>query len=626
MKKIIPLFLLVLLITMIQVSAQISNPLSDKAPGTILEMEPSCWWVGMKNADVQLMVYGNQIGTYSPSVSVRGVTISKVEKVENPNYLFVTLTISGIAKPGKIDLLFKNNSGEVHFLYELKERRKGSALRQGFTAADVIYLLMPDRFSNGNPANDSIPGMGDEVNRKKPNARHGGDIAGIENHLDYFNELGVTALWINPLLENKMPSASYHGYAITDFYKVDARFGTNEDYARLSSKTHAKGLKMIMDMVFNHCGLKHYWLNDLPERNWVHQWPTFTRSNFRSTILNDPYATVSDANQMTDGWFDTSMPDLNQQNPRLATYLIQNSIWWTEYADLDGIRMDTYPYSDKTFLASWCQSVLNEYPSFNIVGETWTSTQPNIAYWQANAKTHDGYNSYLPSVMDFPLTFAMEKAFDENEGWDTGMAKLYGTLTQDFVYPDPMNLLTFVDNHDVSRFNRTKDTTLNRFKMAMAFLLTTRGIPQLYYGTEILMTGNKSGGDGRLRNDFPGGWLGDKINAFTVDGRTGMKKEAFDYLSRLLKWRKGSDAVARGKLIHYVPNNGVYVYARFTDKERVIVILNNGTKTHNLSIEKYAEVFSGSVNLKDVVSGKEYSLNKQLSVEARSAMVLVVKK
>ena len=625
MKKSI-LFCLILMMTILQVSAQTTNPFSDMPQGKILRVEPACWWIGMKNTNVQLLVYGNQIGKYKPSLSALGVVISKVENVENLNYLFVTLTINGKAKPGKIDLQFKKESKVEHFLYELKERRKGSALRQGFTSADVIYLLMPDRFANGNPSNDSITGMGDEVNRKKPNARHGGDIEGIDKHLDYFNELGVTALWINPLLENKMPAASYHGYAITDFYKVDARFGTNEDYVRLSANVHSKGLKMIMDMVFNHCGLKHYWLSDMPEKDWIHQWPNFTRSNFRSTILNDPYATDYDAKLMTDGWFDTTMPDLNQQNPRLATYLIQNSIWWTEYADLDGIRMDTYPYSDKTFLSNWCKSILNEYPLFNVVGETWTSTPANIAYWQANAKTVDGYNSNLPTVMDFPLMYAMGKAFDEQEGWDTGMTGIYGALTQDFLYPNPMNLLTFVDNHDLSRFNRTKDSTLNRFKMAMAFLLTTRGIPQLYYGTEILMTGDKSGGDGRIRNDFPGGWAGDKVNAFSAEGRTGMRKEAFDYLSRLLKWRKGSDAVARGKLIHYVPTNDVYVYARYTDKERVIVVLNNGTQAHNLSIEKYAEVFAGATEVNDVITGKDYKLNKQLNVEPRSAMVLVVKK
>jgi len=625
MKKCL-LISLLLLMSMLQVLSQTTNPLSDLSVGKILKVEPSCWWVGMKNADVQLLVYGNQIGSYTPSLSAQGVVISKVERVENLNYLFVTLTIDVKAQPGKIDLQFKKDNKVEHFSYELKERRKGSALRQGFTSADVIYLLMPDRFANGNPTNDSIAGMGDEVNRKKPNARHGGDIAGIDQHLDYFNELGVTALWINPLLENKMPAASYHGYAITDFYKVDARLGTNEEYVRLSRDAHTKGLKMIMDMVFNHCGLNHYWLHDMPEKDWIHQWATFTRSNFRSTILNDPYATGYDAKLMTDGWFDTTMPDLNQQNPHLATYLIQNSIWWTEYADLDGIRMDTYPYSDKTFLSNWCKSLLHEYPSFNIVGETWTSTPANIAYWQANARTVDGYNSNLPTVMDFPLMYAMGKAFDEPEGWDSGMNEIYGVLTQDFIYPNPMNLLTFVDNHDLDRFNRAKDSTLNRYKMAMAFLLTTRGIPQLYYGTEILMTGDKSRGDGRIRNDFPGGWAGDTINAFTAEGRTGMKKEAFDYLSRLLKWRKGSEAVAKGKLIHYVPNNDLYVYARYTNKDRVIVVLNNGKQSRNLSIEKYAEVFAGINLVTDVITGKEYKLNKQLNIDPRSAMVLVVKK
>ena len=596
-----------------------------QSPSIIERIEPTCWWVGMKNPEVQLMVHGNGIAAYMPSVKANGIVISKVEKVENPNYLFITLNISAKAQAGKFNISFKKSSEVILYPYELKERRKNSAQRKSFTAQDVIYLLMPDRFSNGNPANDYVASLGDSLDRSKPNARHGGDIAGIENHLDYFNDLGVTALWINPLLENKMKVLSYHGYAITDFYNVDARFGNNQDYVRLSVKAHAKGLKMIMDMIFNHCGTGHFWMNDMPEKDWFHQWPQFTRSNFRSTILNDPYATKADADLMTDGWFDTVMPDFNQQNPRVATYLIQNSIWWIEYADLDGIRMDTYPYSDKDFLARWCKEVLHEYPSFNMVGETWTQTAPNISYWQANSKLGNGYNSHLSSVMDFPLMYAINQGFSEPEGWDTGLNRIYGVLTQDFVYPDPMNLLIFVDNHDLSRFYKAKGDSLDRYKLAMTFLLTTRGIPQIYYGTEILMTGEKSQGDGRLRNDFPGGWDEDKVNAFTKEGRTMIQNDAFDFMRDLLKWRQHSEAIGKGKLIHYVPEDGVYVYARYTDNERVIVVLNNSTQPKNIKLDRYEEVFKGSKSFYDVLNHKEITLNKQLKVASRSEAVLVVK-
>jgi glycosidase len=616
MKKFTLLFLLILFVM---------NVSMGQTPSAIDRIEPTNWWVGMKNHEVQLMVHGKDIATYAPSITGTDVKVLKVEKTDNPNYLFIDLYVSEKATAGKFNISFKKGGDVLTYPYELKERRKNSTQRKSFTAQDVIYLLMPDRFSNGNPANDNIASFGDSVNRSKPNARHGGDIAGIANHLDYFNDLGVTALWINPLLENKMKVLSYHGYAITDFYHVDARFGNNQDYVRLSAKAHAKGLKMIMDMIFNHCGSGHYWMNDMPEKDWFHQWPVFTRSNFRSTILNDPYATKADADKMTNGWFDTVMPDFNQQNPHVANYLIQNSIWWIETADLDGIRMDTYPYSDKDFLARWCKDVRHEYPNFNMVGETWTSTAPNISYWQADSKLGNGYNSHLPSVMDFPLMYAINQAFDEPEGWDTGLNRVYGALTQDFVYPDPMNLLIFADNHDLSRFYKAKGDSLDRYKLAMTFLLTTRGIPQIYYGTEILMSGDKSQGDGRLRNDFPGGWTEDKVNAFTAEGRTKAQNEAFEFMSNLLKWRQHSEAIGKGKLIHYVPEDGVYVYARYTDKERVIVVLNNSALPKNIKLDRYTEVFKGSKSFYDVLNNKDITLNKQLKIESRSAVVLVVK-
>ena len=420
-------------------------------------VEPPSWWTGFNNRSLQLMVHGTNIGLTTPVIRHNGIVIVKTHTVLNPNYLFLDLTISESAKPGIFTILFRQGEKTVlEYPYRLDARKPGSAERSSFTSADVIYLLMPDRFSNGDPSNDNFPGMKEQCDRSNPDARHGGDIKGITDHTGYLKDLGITAVWSTPLLENNMEKYSYHGYAITDYYRTDPRFGTNEDYLALAAKLHREGLKIIMDMVFNHCGLGHWWMKDLPTEDWVNRFPEFTRTNYRVGTVTDPYHSVFDSITFQTGWFDNSMPDLNQNNPFVAKYFIQNGIWWIEYAGLDGIRLDTYPYSFKNFMADWDKAILAEYPKFNIVGECWSTTPDGIAYWQKDARNADGYNSHLPSVFDFALYDAIRLGFSEKDGWNNGLTRLYDILAQDFVYPDPSDIIVFADNHDVNRFLSTQ--------------------------------------------------------------------------------------------------------------------------------------------------------------------------
>ncbi|HOA09325.1 MAG TPA: glycoside hydrolase family 13 protein [Tenuifilaceae bacterium] len=612
MKK--PLILMLMLIAACSMNVNSQN---------IKRVEPPCWWVGMKNPRLQLMIYGSNINQAQVGISDSRVTLESVDKTENPNYLFLNLAINENAEPGAFNITFKFPKGKPRVVaYELKERKQGSSERIGFNNSDVIYLVFPDRFSNGNPANDSIKGFSDKYNRNDPYGRHGGDIQGIINHLDYFNQLGVTALWLNPILENNQPSTSYHGYAITDFYKVDPRLGDNELYRKFSQMAHERGLKVVKDMVFNHCGSSHWWMNDLPMHDWINQFPQFTRTNYRIPTTFDPHASTVDSSLMADGWFDLTMPDLNQRNPYMATYLIQNSIWWIEYADLNGIRMDTHPYCDKHFMSRWCAAVMSEYPNFSIVGETWVNYPDWVAYWQKDAHNQDGYNSNLKVAMDFPLMFAMHKAFDEKDGWDTGLARLYEILAHDFVYPSPNNLLIFADNHDIGRFHRDSSLALGRLKLAMAFLLTTRGIPEIYYGTEIILPGDDAKGHGDIRRDFPGGWEGDLKSAFTTDGRTNRQNEIFNYISTILNWRKTASAVHSGKLTHFIPENEVYVYFRFDDKQTVMVILNNGYQPKMLETARFSEMMKGKNSAVDIISGKVFDNLEKIQLSPRSALIL----
>lgn len=580
----------------------------------------------MKNPELQLLVHGKGIGKAEVQLQYPGVKLVSVDRVESPNYLFINLLIDENAKPGNFDISFKiDNENAVKYNYQLLERREGSAQRKGFDASDVIYLLFPDRFANGNPSNDAVEGMPDKLDRSDLYARHGGDIQGIINNLDYIKELGMTSIWVNPVLESNQPWQSYHGYAITDFYRIDARHGTNETYQQFVDESHKRDLKVIKDMIFNHVGSKHWWVDDLPSNDWLNQWPEFTRTNYRIPATFDPHASNFDKKLMEDGWFDTHMPDLNQRNPYLAKYLIQNSIWWVEYANLDGIRMDTHPYPEKGFMANWVNAVMTEYPNFNVVAETWINYPAWTAYWQKGANNRDGFDSGVPTVMDFPLCYAMNKAFDEKDGWDTGLLRLYEILAHDFLYADPLSVLIFPDNHDMSRFMKSKDMAFGRFKLGMAFLLTTRGIPQIYYGTEILMDGDDTNGHGVLRKDFPGGWLGDKRSAFTAEGRTKKENEAWSYLSNLLNWRKSATAIHNGKLIHFIPNDEVYVYFRQNNEQTVMVILHNGFQPKVLKTERFNEVLSKFKGGIDILTGKKLENFDKIQLSPRTAMVIELK-
>jgi neopullulanase len=616
MKKVVHLFFVSLISLWLSLGSLFAQ--IDK-----LRIEPPNWWAGMECSELQLMVHGEDIGFTRPVLHYPGVQLKETVMVENANYLFLNLELHPVVKPGKFTISFvKGKETVFQYTYELREREAGSANRQGFNNSDVIYLLMPDRFANGDPSNDNVRGYHEKANRKNPNGRHGGDLAGIADKLDYFEELGVSTLWLNPVQENNMPAYSYHGYAITDFYKVDARFGTNEDFRLLTKKMNERGLKMVMDMVFNHYGTGHCWMNELPMENWIHQWPEFTRSNYRGGTITDPYASEADKELMLKGWFDTSMADINQDNPFVANYLIQNSIWWIEYAGLSGIRMDTYPYSYKDFMARWMQRLHQEYPHFSVVGEAWLNVAPQVAYWQDNDRNHDGFRSHLDIVFDFPLKYAITDAFNEGNGWSTGVARLYESLSLDYLYNDPYNMVVFADNHDADRIFTCLGEDMRKLKMAMTFMMTVRGIPQIYYGTEILMTGWEHDGHGLIREDFPGGWPGDKVNAFSHEGRTAEQNDAFDFISLLTNWRKGKEVIHYGQLKHYIPEDGIYVYFRYNEDESVMVILNNNDKNKTLKTRRFAENLEGYRTGTDVLHRTYFDNLSEIGLPPMSARII----
>ncbi len=589
---------------------------------TLNRVEPPFWWSGFKNPALQLMIYGDGISTTKPEITYPGVTLVSSTSVENPNYLFLNLQLSPDVKSGKFEILFKQNGKTVvSSSYELKPREKGSAQRVGFNSTDVMYLIMPDRFANGDPSNDSKDDQLDKANRNDPNGRHGGDIKGIQDHLDYIKENGYTALWINPVLENNMPQVSYHGYSTTDFYKVDSRFGTNDDYRQLSSEAKKRGIKMVMDMIFNHCGLSHWWMKDMPMKDWINGYPNYRITNHKKATVQDPYVSHSDESEFTDGWFVPSMPDLNQRNPYMATYLIQNSIWWIENVGLDGIRMDTYPYPDKEMMANWTRQVMEEYPNFNMVGEEWNTNPAAVAFWQKGKINPNGYISSLTSLMDFPIQNAIVKSM--NEGW--GFNHLYETLAQDFQYPKADNLVVFAENHDTERYFSAIGENIPKLKAAMTFLMTTRGIPQVYNGGEILMTGLKNDGDGKMRKDFPGGWQDDAVNGFTGAGLTADQKEFQQFLKQLVNWRKNKSLIHHGKLKHYFPMDNMYVYFRYDDKESIMVILNTNTQNKTLNTVRFAESLQGFTSGKEVISGAQFNDLNSIIVPGKTSLILELK-
>ena len=594
----------------------------------IERVEPAFWWVGMKNPQVQLLVHGTEICNRQVFIQYPGIKILKVNRVCSPNYLFVSLEINPkITKAGKFDILFKQpDKADLSFTYELKNRRIDSAKREGFNSSDVVYLLMPDRFANGDPTNDNVDSQPEKANRSLDNGRHGGDIKGMQDHLDYIRELGATAIWCTPVQENNYDKATYHGYAISDYYKIDPRLGNNDQYNDFVAASHQKGLKVIMDMVSNHCGIWAWWMNDLPMEDWIHQWPTYTQSNFKFTTIKDIHAANIDKKLFMDGWFDKTMPDMNQQNTYFWTYFIQNSIWWVEQANLDGIRMDTYPFNDRDAMAKWAKAITDEYPHFNIVGETGLYNSTDNAFWQKDATNKLNYNSQLPTVMDFVLQTAITTCFNEhgNPWEDLGMNRIYNTIANDYLYANINNILIFAENHDTQRFNNLVKGDLTKFKMAMSFLMTTRGIPQIYYGSEIGMTGNKDKSDGDIRRDFPGGWQGDSINAFSANGRTTAQNEYFNFLAKLLNWRKSKPVIHNGLLMQYVPENDTYVYFRYNDTETIMVIINNNETEQTLRTDRFVERLKGYTSGVDVITGKTYDLKSNLTIAKKTALILEV--
>ena len=590
----------------------------------IQRVEPPFWYAGMHNPELQILFYGKNIAENEVTVS-NGISIKSIQKTENPNYLFITIDTKGIAAQEIVFSFSKNKKVIFTKKYTLKQRKENSASRKSYDASDMIYLIMPDRFANGNPKNDSQKSLAETANRNNPSGRHGGDIEGIIQNLDYIQELGATALWPTPLCEDNDPQGSYHGYGQSDVYKIDPRYGTNEDYLKLTAELHKRDMKLIMDYVTNHWGAKHWMLNDLPTYDWIHQFPGYAQTNYRMATQFDTNASKIDAKMCMDGWFVKSMPDLNQSNPLVLNYLIQNAIWWIEYADLDGFRVDTYSYNDKIGIAKWTKAITDEYPNFNIVGEVWMHDQAQMAYWQKDSKLGaiQNYNSYLPSVMDFTLHNATSVAFNENQAdWDKGLMRIYDNFTNDFLYPNPNNILTFVENHDTQRFNEIYKKDFKKYQMAMALIATVRGIPQLYYGSEIAMAGNKNEGDGAIRLDFPGGWNGDSNNAFTQKGRTAEQQQFFDFTSKLFQWRKTNEAVHFGKMTHYIPENNVYVYFRYTDKKTVIVVLNNNLTSSAINPKRFQENIKDFKFGKDVLSGKTVDLKSEFNVEGQSVWVL----
>jgi len=594
---------------------------------SIDRVEPMFWWVGMKNPNLQLMVHGENIASTKVEMDYPGVRLESVDRVQNPNYLFLNLIIGEQAQPGIFNISFLDDHNKsATYSYELKTRKKGSSKRVGFNSSDVIYLITPDRFANGNPDNDNMPGMIEQANRSDKDGRHGGDLQGIIDHLDYIQKMGFTSIWITPVLENNMPRTSYHGYAITDYYKVDPRFGSNEQYHELSADLKKRGMKLIMDMVFNHCGSSHWWMDDLPMPDWINNYPDIKITSNRRTVNEDPHASKIDRWEMVDGWFVKEMPDLNQRNPFLANYLIENSIWWIEYAGLSGIRQDTWPYPDKYMMAEWTKRVLEEYPNFNIVGEEYTTNPAIVSYWQKGQTNTDGFQCDLPSLMDFPLQNAVANAMRDSDTWDKGLIEIYDALANDFLYPDPNSLVVFPDNHDMQRIYTQLDEKADLDKMVMAFYLTTRGIPQIYYGTEILKASPGPKDDGIIRSDFPGGWAGDSINAFTGVGLTGAQKDMQNYMRTILNWRKNDEAMHSGKLMHFVPKDGLYVYFRYNDDETVMVVLNKNKEEKELTTDRFQEITKGFTHGTDIISSTKIEDISKFSVPARSAMIIELEK
>ncbi|HRC66568.1 MAG TPA: glycoside hydrolase family 13 protein [Bacteroidales bacterium] len=591
---------------------------------SIERIEPPFWWIGMNESNLELLFYGKNLGDFKAYSSVPGLEIINTISIENPNYLFVYIKMDSNLKEGVYPLLLKGDKDkEISVLYRFDKREPGSASRKGFGWGDNIYLLMPDRFANGNPSNDDIDAMVEKADRNNPNGRHGGDLAGVAKYLDYLKELGMTAVWLNPIFENNQPHYSYHGYAITDLYNVDPRLGSNEEFVRVVKQAHQKGLKIIMDMVFNHLGDQHWMIRDLPSSSFIHRWPEYTPSNFRSTTIPDPYHSEYDYQKMINGWFDRHMPDLNQNDSLLADYLIQNSIWWIEYSGIDAIRMDTYQYADKDFMARWVNRIKGEYPDFSIVGELWVEQKALHAYWMEGNYRFGNYDSPLQFLTDFPLYIALRESFlDKEKGWEKGVERIYYCLAQDFVYDEPRNNMIFIDNHDLSRFYSIAGENLQKFTLGLVMLYTLRGIPQFTYGTEQLMTGLESDGHGLIRGDMMGGWPNDPVNAFEAKGRNKQQQKAWELISSLANWRKSSNVIHSGNTRHFLPENNVYSYFRYNENDTVWVILNYGDEEALVETGRFAEMLGQHRRGHEIVSNREISWGETLTLQPYQALII----
>ena len=598
-------------------------------PAAIERVEPPNWWIGFEETGLQLLVHGNGISDFEPAVEHDGVSINRVERVDSPNYLFVYLDIAPTTEAGSFDIVFRGEAGELTHRYTLLAKNSDPDHARGFDGSDSIYLITPDRFANGDPANDNIEGMADKLDREFKGGRHGGDIQGIVDALPYIRDMGFTAIWLNPVLENNVAEYSYQGYGATDFYRVDARYGSNEQYRELVQTAKAMGIGTIMDMIVNHSGETHWWMNDLPTPDWINMAEDPQVTSHQRYVNQDPHVSAADKRAYSDGWFVVpGMPDLNQRNPLLADYLTQNALWWIEYLGLAGIRMDTYPYPDKHYMAEWTRRLMLEYPDFNIVGEEWAGTPATIAYWQRGQVNRDGYVSHLPSLMDFPLQEAVwlgltteykEELFDNSPG---GLERMYRRLSMDFLYPDPDALVIFPDNHDMDRIFTQLEEDYGLWRMAMAYFLTMRGVPQIYYGTEILMDSTDDSDHGNIRSDFPGGWAGDTKNAFTGEGLGERELEAQAYLRTLLNWRKDAAVVHHGKTMHFAPEDRTYVYFRYDDEDSVMVVINKNAEAVELELERFAERLHGHGEARDVVTGEAFRLDGALPLPERSVRVL----
>lgn len=603
---------LALLFVCLNLSAQVSK------------VEPPMWWSGMHNTNVMVTLYGENLADYA--VASNDLTINDVVRLENKNYLFVYLDFAA-AKPGTYQLVLEHSQKEsIQIPYELMERREGSALRKGYDSSDFIYLIMPDRFANGDPTNDSHPDLHEQSNRKDPWGRHGGDLQGIIDHLDYIAQLGVTAIWNTPVLEDNDPKGSYHMYAASDVYQIDRRFGSNEKYKQLSAELKKRNMKLIKDYVVNHWGLEHYMIQDLPSKDWINQWDEFTPSSHAKEIFSDPYAAEVDVKQLVNGWFVDSMADLNQKQPQLLKYLTQNAIWWIEYADLSGLRVDTYPYNSRDEVTLWSKAIMDEYPNFSIVAESWVINPIHLSYWQKDSPiaAMSGFNSQVTHVKDFALFAAVQEVFTEKTPWwDQKMNKIYKVFQNDFVYANPNDLMVFLENHDTTRINELVD--FENYKLMTTLLATVRGVPQTYYGTEISIKGSKEKGDADLRKDFPGGWPDDLRSAFTPMGRKPTENKYFDFTAQLFNWRKSEPVIHHGKTMHYAPQNEVYVYFRYTDTKSVMVILNANDEAQTLDLSRYKQRIGSATEAKDVFSGARVNLSNSLKIPPKSSSIISFK-